>query len=78
MRKPAPSQVRQVWLKLEEADARQVVEQFRQTIKEMINEHFRISPISTSRPQGDDLRPTVESQPGYHQQGKPAHAVRAA
>lgn len=78
MRAEVRDQVRQVWPALEEADTQEVVEQFRRTIKEMIDEHFRIGPATTSRPQGDDLCQAVKPQPGHHQQGKPTHAVRAA
>ena len=78
MREDTREQVRQVWPALEQADAQEVVEQFRRTIKVMINEHFRIDSATTPRSQGDGLCQAVESQPGHHQQGKPTHAVRAA
>lgn len=78
MRSEVADQVRQVWPALEQAEAQEVVEQFRRTMKEMIDEHFRISPAATSRPQGDDLCQAVESQPSHHQQGKPTDAIRAA
>ena len=78
MRSEACDQVRQVWLALEQAEAQQVIEQFRQTMKEMVDEHFRIDPAATPRPQGDDLCQAVKPQPSHHQQRKPTHAIRAA
>ena len=78
MREETRQQIHQVWPTLDSEEARQVVEQFRRTIKEMIDEHFRIDPATSPQPQRDDLRQTIESQPGRHQQGKPTHAVRVA
>ena len=78
MHDQALDHIRQIWPTLGPGDRQQVVEQFRQTIKEMINEHFRISAAAASRPQSDDLCQTVESQSGHHEQGESAHAVRAA
>jgi hypothetical protein len=78
MHKDIHDQVRQIWFTLEQAETQQVVEQFRQTIKEMIDKHFRTRPVATPRSQGDDLCQTIESQPSDHKQRKPTHAVRAA
>ena len=75
---PTLGQVRQIWSTLDQGNQQQIVEQFRQTIKDMIHEHFRIDPASTSQSQSDDLREAVESEPSHHQQGEPTHAVRAA
>lgn len=68
----------QIWATLDQGDRQQIIEQFRQTIKEMIDEHFRISAVAAPGPQGVDLCQTVQSQSGHHEQGEPAHAVRAA
>ena len=70
-------QVRKIWL-VEQADAAQIVEQFRQTTKEMIDEHFRIGPAATPHPQGDSLCQAIEPPPSHHQHRKPTHAIRAA
>jgi hypothetical protein len=78
MHQSSPTPVREVWLTLEEADQREVIEQFRQTIKEIIDEHFRVSPSTTLGPTGHDLYPAVESSPRDHEQGEPTDAVRAA
>ena len=78
MRPEISDQIRRVWPALGKVETQQVVEQFRLTIKEMIDEHFRIDPAATPRSQGDDLCQAVESQPSRHQQGEPTHAVRAA
>lgn len=78
MHDQALDQIRQIWPTLDQGDQQQVVEQFRQTIKEMIDEHFRISAAAAPQPQSEDLCKTVESQSGHHEQGEPAYAVRAA
>ena len=72
------SQARQVWPTLNQTDRQQIVEQFRQTIQEMIDEHFRISTATTPGPTRGDLYSTVESEPSHHQQGESTNAVRAA
>ena len=71
-------QARQVWSTLDQTEKQQVVEQFRRTTKEMIDEHFRTSSTSTPRPKCDDLCQAIEPQPSAHKQRKPTHAVRAA
>ncbi len=53
MRAEARQPIRQVWLSLDQADAQQVVDQFRRAIKEMIDEHFRISSATASDRQGE-------------------------
>jgi len=71
-------QARQVWPTIDQTDRQQVVEQFRQTMQEMIDEHFR---ISTAAPLGStrgDLCAAVQPEPSPDQQGEPTHAVRAA
>ena len=61
--------VRHVWSTLEQTDQQQVIEQFRQTIKEMIDEHFRTRPTAARRPESDDLRPAVEPHQVLNNQG---------
>ena len=71
-------QARQVWSSLGQETRQEVVEQFRQTIQEMIDEHFRISTVTPPRPTRGDLCEAVQSQPSHDQQGEPTDAVRAA
>ena len=78
MRKEIHDQVREIWFSIEQSERTQVVGQFRQTKKEMIDEHFRTSSTSTPRPKCDDLCQAIEPQPSAHKQRKPTHAVRAA
>ena len=56
----------------------EVIDEFRRVVKEMINEHFRISSVTPPEPASGDLCASVESEPSHHQQGEPANAVRAA
>jgi len=72
------SQADQVWSSLDQDTRQEVVDEFRRVVKEMIDEHFRISSITPPESSCDDLRAAVESEPGHYQQGEPTHAVRAA
>ena len=78
MRDETLDQVRRIWRSLDQADQQQVVEQFRQTFQEMINEHFRIGSVASPRAPGDDLCQAVESQPGGLESGEPTDAIRVA
>ena len=71
-------QARQVWPTIDQTDRQQVVEQFRQTIQEMIDEHFRISTATPLGPTCEDLCAAIQPQPSPDQQGEPTDAVRAA
>jgi len=72
------TQAGQVWPSLDQAARQEVVDEFRRVIKEMIDEHFRISATTPLESSCDDLRTAIESESGRYQQGEPAHAVRAA
>ncbi len=72
------SQAGQAWSSLDEETRQEVVDEFRRVVKEMIDEHFRISSAKPREPASGDLRATVEPEPSRHQQGEPTHAVRAA
>ncbi len=72
------SQAGQAWSSLDEETRQEVVDEFRRVVKEMIDEHFRISSITPLESSRDDLRAAVESEPSHYQQGEPTHAVRAA
>ncbi len=72
------AQADQVWSSLDQETRQEVVDELRRVVKEMIDEHFRISSITPLESSRDDLRAAVESEPSHHQQGEPANAVRAA
>ena len=72
------TQAYQVWSSLDQAARQEIVDEFRQVVKEMINEHFRISSATPPESSCNDLRAAVEPQPGHYQQGESANAVRAA
>ena len=72
------TQADQAWSSLGQAARQEVVDELRRVVKEMINEHFRISSVTPSESTCDDLCAAVEPQPGHHQQGESAHAVRVA
>jgi hypothetical protein len=78
MRDETRDTLRQIWSTFSQAEAQQVLKQFQTTIKEVIDENFRIGPTQASGSQGNDLHSTIESQPSADQQGEPTHAVRAA
>ena len=73
-----PTQARQVWPSLKEEIRKEVLAEFHRVIKEMIDEHFRVGSVTTSKSTRSDLRAAVEPQPGDYQQREPADAVRAA
>ena len=68
----------QVWAELQEASQKEVVNQVRRVVKEIIDEHFRISPAAAPQPARLDLCATVQPEPGCDKQGEPTHAVRVA
>ncbi len=72
------TQTDQVWSLLDQEARQEVVDEFRRVVKEMIDEHFRISSATPRESAIRDLRATIEPEPSHHQQGEPAHAVRAA
>ena len=73
-----PSQAKQVWSSLEEKERQEVVAEFHRVIKEMIDEHFRISTSTSLESTCGDLCAPIDPQSSTHQQGEPADAVRAA
>ena len=72
------SQAKQVWSSLEEETRQEVVAEFHRVIKEMIDEHFRISATTSLESKSGDLCPPIDPQSSTHQQGEPADAVRVA
>lgn len=73
-----PSQAKQVWSSLKEKERHEVVAEFRRVIKEMIDEHFRISTATSPESMCGDLCAPIDPQSSTHQQGESADAVRAA
>ena len=72
------TQADKVWSSLDQETQQNVVDEFHRVVKEMIDDNFRISSITPPEPTRRDLRAAVEPTPSYHEQGEPAHAVRAA
>lgn len=72
------TQANQVWSTFDKETRQEFVNQFRRIMKEIIDEHFRISTSSTLESAGHDLREAVESKSSHHQQREPTHAIRAA
>ena len=73
------TQADQVWSLFDQETRQEVIDEFRRVVKEMIDEHFRISSsLAILNRHADDLRATVESEPSGYQQGEPANAIRAA
>ena len=72
------TQADQAWSSLGQAARQEVVDELRRVVKEMIDEHFRISSATPHESSCDDLRAAIEPQSSHYQQGESAHAVRAA
>lgn len=68
----------EVWQTLDQKAKQKIVDELHRITKEIMDDHFRISTSPTPQSAGCDLHTTIESKPSRHQQGKPAHAVRAA
>ena len=74
----APDQTSQVWSSIDEDIRQEVTNQIQQVIKEMIDEHFRFSPVSTPDSKSQNLRQTVQPPSSHSQHRESEDAVRAA
>ena len=67
-----------VWASIDQQTRQEVVNTFRNIVKEMINEHFRFDSAAPSSASCGHLHSSVESESGRDKSGESANAVRAA
>ena len=62
MSQPIDVKTVNVWQSLDEQSRQEVVKELQLVIKEIIDEHFRISPASSSGEESQNLHSSVKSQ----------------